>query len=115
MKITTSLMTLIMLCLSVSTVSAHPANAVSPAYNQETETLTVDITHNTSTPDKHFIQKAEVFVNGKKVDEQTFSAQDTQNGLTYTTPLSNVLSGDIIEVSCTCNRGGTKSGSVTIP
>jgi desulfoferrodoxin (superoxide reductase-like protein) len=84
---------------------AHNPQKVDIAYNFQTQTLVVKITHTSNTPDRHFVKEVVVKKNGQIVQraEYTKQAGDT---FTYTYKMS-VTGTDTIEVTAVCSIHGS--------
>jgi len=104
---------LAVLVAGASSAQAHPPKAVTPSYDLKTGELVVDIVHTTTNPAAHFAYMIEIAVNGTVVKEDDALSQNNKSGLTYTTSLRGVKDGDTITVSVSCNRGGTKTATIT--
>jgi len=105
------MLALLMLC--ASSALAHPPKAVTPYYDMKTGELTVKIVHTTTNPAVHYAYMIEIAVNGDVVKEDDSLKQTNKTNLTYTTSLRGVKDGDKITVSVSCNRGGTKTATIT--
>lgn len=104
---------LAMLMVCASSALAHPPKVVTPSYDMKTGELTVKIVHTTTNPDAHYAYMIEIAVNGDVVKEDDTLTQDNKTGLTYKTSLRGVKDGDTITVSVSCNRGGTRTATIT--
>jgi desulfoferrodoxin (superoxide reductase-like protein) len=89
---------------------SHPALAHNPekvdiAYDFNTQTLIVKITHPSNTPDRHYVREVVVKKNGQVVQrgEYTKQAGDT---FTYTYKMA-VTGADTIEVTAVCSIHGS--------
>jgi desulfoferrodoxin (superoxide reductase-like protein) len=84
---------------------AHSPQKVDVAYNFQTQTLIVKITHPSNTPDRHYVKEVVVKKNGQVVQraEYTKQAGDT---FTYTYKME-AIGTDTIEVTATCSIHGS--------
>jgi len=101
------------LCLA-ATAFAHPPKVMDVSYDEQTSTLTINITHTTTNRTYHFINRIDILVNGRLAEEKTFGSQTSNTMQTYVTRLKNVRSGDSIQVKAYCNRRGQKTASITV-
>jgi desulfoferrodoxin (superoxide reductase-like protein) len=109
-----ALMTAVALFLCAVSASAHPPYSVDLAYNKTTREITVTVSHPTTTPDWHFVQKIEFLVGDTVIHEKVFTKQEADSGLAYTTRLRNIQSGDTVMVKAYCSRSGMKTASLVI-
>lgn len=92
---------------------AHSPGAVTPSYNGATQTLKVDITHTSKSPEKHYIKKIELIKNGAVVHTQEYFSQPANDKFSYEykIPLSDK---DNAEVKATCSIFGSKTAKVAV-
>jgi hypothetical protein len=95
-----------------------PAAAHSPAevlisYDAAKRTLEVQITHNSSTPRTHYVQKVEIKKNGKSLTVAEYTSQPDQTTFTYTYPIV-ADSGDLIEATAACSVFGSRTGTLDL-
>ncbi len=84
---------------------AHNPQKVDLAYDYKTQTLVVKITHNSNTPDRHFVKEVVVKKNGQIVQRGTYTKQD---GDTFTYTYKMAATGtDTIEVTAYCSIHGS--------
>jgi hypothetical protein len=94
--------------------SAHSPASVTASYNTTTQQLMVQISHSVSNPSTHYISTVEIRVNGLLNSTQSYSSQPSSTSFTYTYDLM-AAPGDLITVTATCNQGGSRSASTTVP
>lgn len=94
-------------------VSAHTPSAMTLSYNLETHDLRVTITHQVTDPTTHYIAKVDIKKNGAIYNTSLYSEQPDSNSFTYTYKVNATL-GDVIEVTISCNQGGSKTVQHTI-
>lgn len=93
---------------------AHPPQAVDLELDKEEGVLTAAVTHTVSDPDGHYVFNLVVKVNGTVVEDEELEGQDDENGLLYETVIEGLSSGDTVEVTASCNKGGEKSASLVV-
>ena len=108
----------IILCLTVvslpvSRLYAHSPEKVALSYDQDARVLTAEVVHPVANPGRHYVDRVEVLLNGKRIVEKEPSRQDA-TGVTEVFPLTDVQSGDIVKVIAFCNRGGERSEQIQI-
>ncbi len=103
----------IFLFACAAVVSAHPPQALLLSFDPKTSEVTATITHTTSNPDWHFVQKIEFFVNDVLAHEHVFSGQ-TSSQIIYSTRLRNVQAGQVVSAKAYCNRSGMKTSQMTV-
>jgi hypothetical protein len=101
------------ICLTASRLYAHSPEKVVLSYDQNSQLLTVETAHSVSNPDRHFVNRIEVSLNGKVIIDKE-PARQNESGLTEVYPLANVKSGDIIKATAFCSKGGDQSGQIQI-
>jgi hypothetical protein len=94
-------------------VSAHTPENVQLEYDSYTHTLKVTITHNTSSPDTHFIKSVEIKKNGLVLSSNEYDSQPARDTFTYAYDVS-VEDGDTFEVTANCSISGYKTGTLII-
>jgi hypothetical protein len=109
---------LIVLCLGMMSLPApslyaHAPEKVVLSYDQDTRALTAEVVHPVADPGRHFVDRIEVLLNGKRVIEKEPPRQ-TETGVSEVFPLTDVKPGDIVKVTAFCNRGGEQSEQIKI-
>jgi hypothetical protein len=99
------------MALQPGVAGAHPPGAVMLTYHLPSQTLQVTITH-TRFSDSHYIGKLEIKKNGNLVSLKEYKSQSAE-AVTYPFKVTAV-SGDILEVTATCSKFGSKSGKLTV-
>jgi hypothetical protein len=94
-------------------VSAHTPENVQLEYDSYTHTLKVTITHNTSSPDTHFVKSVEIKNNGLVLSRNEYDSQPARDTFTYAYDVS-AQDGDTIEVTANCSIFGYKTGTLII-
>jgi hypothetical protein len=102
--------TTIILLATLSLVFASPplVEATTPTqivlnYNEDTQTLFVNVTHQVPNPGNHYVELIEVFKNDVFQFNRTYPEQAFNFGLNDTFALS-ASSGDNLTVTATCSR-----------
>ena len=100
--------------VNISSTNAHSPSSVSLQYAEDTNTLTVTISHSVSDPNTHYIENVQINVNGTEVLSEDYTSQPTNNQFVreYTIEAG---AGATISATATCNLGGTSSDSLTVP
>ena len=102
-----------LLCLSTLAL-AHAASTVTLKFDPETKLLTITAQHMVSNASTHYINKVEVFLNGKKIISQTMSSQTDKNVQQVQYIINDAKAGAKIKAAATCNKYGTKTGEITV-
>lgn len=97
---------------SLPFAQAHSPSDVSLSYNSQTSELSVSITHSVSDPSTHYVESVEISLNSQNFHTFSYTSQPDANQFTYTYEI-NLTAGDVVEVTATCNLGGSKSASLT--
>jgi hypothetical protein len=93
---------------------AHQPRNVILKPDLASKTLTVTIHHRIKSSEIHFISRAEIYMNGQKVEDLRFNEQSSLKEHVFTENLDEMKAGDKIEVVCYCNRYGQKKSSVIV-
>jgi hypothetical protein len=83
------------------------------SYNNTTKELLVDITHQVSNPNTHYVYNIVVKINGETNISQDYTSQP-ESSFTYTYEGIEVIEGDIFEVTALCNQGGSITRTLTV-
>jgi desulfoferrodoxin (superoxide reductase-like protein) len=89
-----------------STAYAHPPSDIKITYDSKTKILKAVIMHKVSDVKKHFINKVEVGLNGRKIISHTISQQDNNLAQTVSYLIPDAKLGDILSVEGYCNISG---------
>jgi len=101
----------LIVCLLIPLVSAHPPSGMSVTYQELSKELLVSITHDVPNPGEHYIHEVTVSINGKVVNNYRYTSQPAPNTFTYTYPVETVM-GDEIKVTATCSLAGSIARTV---
>lgn len=104
---------LFLIALCPMTADAHPPKEVKLVYNVTSQKLEVTITHETSFPGFHYINKTEIRKNGESIGVYNYHIQPTKSDFTYTYNVPAVQ-GDVLEVTATCKLSGSKTAKLTV-
>ena len=108
--------TLLLLVGAMFALSLFPAAyANSPqemklSYNRQTQVLTVNITHPSTSPSSHYIKEIVVSNNGKVVKKTSYKSQPGDT-FTYTYPLPSKGLG-LVEVTAICSVDGERTEGI---
>jgi hypothetical protein len=103
----------LLLLTSSFTVCSHSPSSMMLTYSKITKQLTVDITHQVSDPNNHYVENIVVKINGETNFSKDYTSQ-AASSFTYTYEEVEVAEGDIIEVTATCNIGGSITKELTV-
>jgi hypothetical protein len=107
---------MISLAITAANVRAHPPEDMQLAYNSNTKSLSVIISHGVSDNTTHYIASVEVKVNGSTYQTYFYSSQPSLFDFTYQyAVISN--NGSVIQVTAICSVGGSLTETLggTIP
>lgn len=99
--------------LASGQASAHPAASISLQYNLDNSTLMVSLTHNTPTPNYHYIETVEISKNDIVHSTNTYTSQPSQSSFSYYYQVPAV-DGDVLSVRTVCNVAGEVTEQMTI-
>ena len=111
---TAGMVLLLSLC-AVSVSWAHPPTKIAMSFDPKTRELTAEITHPVDKPGQHFVGKVEVLLNKKQVITHELSRQENDTAQTVVYKMTDVESGDILEVEAYCNINGKLTDSISVP
>lgn len=98
--------------LSPMTAYAHPPKELKIVYNVTSQKLEVTVTHDTSFPGFHYINKIEI-KKGASVLMHDYKSQPTKSEFTYTYDVP-ATQGDVLEVTASCSLSGSKTVKATV-
>lgn len=104
----------LMFCLQ-GTGWAHPPRAIDLAYQPAEGTLVVTAVHGVKDPAKHYIERVVVYVSGRKVSDESFTAQTTKKSLVTTVSVGVLPPGTEVRVEAKCSIFGTAEATLLIP
>ncbi|MBA4424088.1 MAG: hypothetical protein C0390_13490 [Syntrophus sp. (in: bacteria)] len=95
-----------------------PAAANAPkeillTYDAAAKTLTVQITHSSSSPTFHYIEKVEIKKGGKTISTTDYKSQPDQATFSYVYPIE-AAPGDVLEVKASCSILGSRTEKLTV-
>lgn len=102
-----------MLTLCSMSVNGHSPSSMTAEYSSVTEQLTVEINHQVSNPNTHYVNNIEVTLNGETEIDQSYSSQP-DSSFTYTFEDMYADEGDEIEITAICNQGGSITEQITV-
>lgn len=96
-----------MLFLGFCSVSyAHPPSDIKITFDTSTKMLKAAIIHNTSNPQKHYINKVDIGLNGQEIIEHKISREDNNNSQTVEYLIPDTKETDVISVEGYCSISG---------
>jgi len=93
--------------------AANAPKEVLLTYDSTARTLTVQITHPSSSPGFHYIEKVEVAKNGSFVTQGEYKEQPAQATYSYTYTVA-AAPGDVLEAKAICSILGSKAAKLTV-
>jgi len=85
---------------------AHPPSDIKITFDPKTKILSAVIIHEVSNPNKHYIKKVDVALNGKEIIQQSISRQDNFNTQTVNYFIPDAQDGDLFSVEGYCSISG---------
>jgi hypothetical protein len=101
------------ICVQPQIALADPPQDIKIAYDSNSQTLTVTITHKSSFPGFHYIKSVDIKKNGMAVSANTYDKQPDQPTFVYTYKVA-ADKGDILEVTVNCSLSGNKSATLDV-
>lgn len=93
--------------------AANTPKEVVLTYDSAAKTLTVQITHPSSSPSWHYIQKVEITKGGKTISTTDYKSQPDQATFSYVYPIE-AAPGDVLEAKASCSIFGSKAEKLTV-
>jgi len=113
MKKVTVFFLLIFLAVATSAY-AHPPSDIKITFEPATKMLQAMIVHNTNNPDKHYIKKVDVGLNGKEIISHTISKEDNNETQTVSYMIPDIKDGDVLSVEGYCSISGSLRKEITV-
>jgi hypothetical protein len=105
---------LLLIALLPMAVFAHAPKKVNLKYDKENGVLTVDAVHPVKDVNDHFIITLAVTVNGEDIETVEYTSQTSLESQDKEIKLPDLKSGDVVSVKATCNKFGSKSGTLEV-
>jgi hypothetical protein len=86
---------------------------MSLSYDSTTNELQVDISHQVSNPNTHYVYKIVIKINGVTNISQDYTSQPGSS-FSYTYEDIDAVESDTFEVTALCNQGGSISKELTV-
>jgi hypothetical protein len=93
--------------------AANAPKEVLLTYDAAARTLTVQITHSSSSPGFHYVQKVEIKKGGKTISATDYKSQPDQETFSYVYPIE-ADPGDVLEVKVSCSIIGSRTEKLTV-
>src|SRR4030043_2429570 len=100
-------------CVYPPLIYADPPQDVKLAYDLNSQTLTVTITHKSSFPGFHYIKSVEIKKNGIVVSTNTYDKQSDSATFSNTYKIA-ADKGDSLEATVSCSLSGNKSATLDV-
>jgi desulfoferrodoxin (superoxide reductase-like protein) len=92
----------------------HAPKSIEAGFDTEAHLLNVVVSHDTKDAAKHFVDKIEIKLNGKKIVEQQFASQQDKAAQEAVYRVIDAAVGDEIEIVAGCNISGKKKATITV-
>lgn len=106
MKKTAVFLTVAAFLLAASSAYAHPPSDIKITFDAKTKMLSAIITHNVSDPEKHYINKVDVGLNGREIITHQISRQDNNQAQAVSYLIPDAKDGDVLSVEAYCSISG---------
>ena len=93
--------------------AANSPKEVILTYDAAAHTLTVQITHPSSSPGWHYVQKVEIKKGEKIISTTDYKSQPDQATFSYVYPIV-ADPGDVLEVKASCSILGSRTEKLTV-
>jgi len=99
----------LVVCFSVgffSVAYAHPPSDIIITFDKKTRILTAVIMHNVNDPERHFVNKVDIGLNGKEIIEHRIGRQDNNITQSVSYLIPDTKAGDTLSVEAYCSISG---------
>lgn len=103
----------VLVCLMVSTGSAHPPADLNLTYNQTTGNLSATFNHQVADQTTHYIDNVRVLMDGKEMYKEDYKSQPSKDEFTYDYPVNATVNSNISVVGW-CSVGGSIEKSLIV-
>lgn len=93
---------------------AHPPKDVILHYDVSSRTLAIKVLHTSSDPNRHYIDRIKIAVNGNVIIEKTPNRQNNTE-LKLEVLIPHAKTGDRVQATAFCNRGGELTKEIVVP
>jgi desulfoferrodoxin (superoxide reductase-like protein) len=100
--------------LLTSSIFAHPPSEIKLEFDPFEYILTVIIYHYVNNPNKHYIYKVTVELNGKEIIKQEFKYQYADDAQLALYKIFDAHQGDEITVTAYCSISGKKEAKIVL-
>ena len=110
------IISLLILCLfAITNVAyANPPTKIDTEYNVSTKTLAVVVAHPVKDPQKHYIYKITLTLNGKEISKNEFNNQYNNTVQQTSFIIKDAKPGDVLIVEATCSIFGSLAKKITL-
>ena len=108
-----SILLLLNIIFSSVIVSAHSPSDMSLSFDTSSKELQVEITHQVSDPNTHYVASIIISINGEIEIKREYESQ-SGNKFTYTFTELEAIEGNDIQVIADCNQGGSITKQLTV-
>lgn len=105
---------ILFLVTAVFNAYAHPPSDIKITFDPTTKLLQAVIMHNVADPQKHFIKKVDVGLNGKEIISQVISRQDNNESQTISYLVPDAKAGDELSVEGYCSISGKLEKAIKV-
>ena len=111
---TNKLLILMLLVFMPMIAFSNPPRKVILSYEKESGNLIVSAVHPVKDVNDHFIITVAAKVNSEDAITLNYTTQSSNESQDVKIEMPDLKSGDVVEVTATCNKWGSKSESITI-
>jgi hypothetical protein len=107
------LFTTLLLIVFPFQATANAPKEVILSYDAGARTLTVQITHSSSSPGMHYIKKVEIQKDGKSIATHEYKSQPEQATFSYVYPIE-AAPGEVLAATVSCSIFGSATEKLTL-
>ena len=108
-----SIVFLMMFAVCPIKAKAHRPGSVTVNYNADTKVLSVTISHSVSNPEKHYVDKVKISLNGVLIKTFEYTSQPDNSTFVYQYSIE-AKGGDELEVRAECNYFGSRTAKLIV-
>ncbi|MCM8816464.1 MAG: thiosulfate oxidation carrier complex protein SoxZ [Candidatus Omnitrophica bacterium] len=92
----------------------HPPSDIVGSFDSQTKLLKAQIKHASSNPGRHYIERVEIFLNGKQIISHKISKQADASEQSVTYQITDIKKGDKLTVEAYCNISGVMKKTIEV-
>lgn len=108
------MLSILVVFLTVTLAIAHPPKAVNINYIKSEKKVTIEAIHKVSNVESHYIYNITIYVNNIEKKVLAITKQTSTQSEVATYEIGDLKAGDIVKVTASCNKFGSKSNEFQV-